>query len=40
MFFFRLLVLFQECKWLIRMNIEIPNAAKELLAQVIALTAI
>lgn len=30
----RLLILFQECKWLMRMNLEIPQSAKELLAQV------
>jgi dynein heavy chain len=30
----RLLILFQECKWLMRMNIEIPQSAKDLLTQV------
>lgn len=34
----RLLILFQECKWLMRMNIEIPQSAKDLLAQVMKIS--
>ncbi len=30
----RLVLLFQEIKWLTRMGIEIPNSAKELIPQV------